>query len=415
MGTVMAISSGGAPPRPGFRGWRVVLGAFITSMVGFGAVYSYGAFSATLASTFHASLTSTSIILSLSTGSAFATSAVSGVLTKRCGSRSLAVSGMVTIGIGLMLAAISTSLHQLYLYYGALVGIGTGLAYVPAFAAVQRWFITWRGLASGIAASGIGVGTFLISPMTELLSSVGDWRITFKICSFLAVFIGIIGALLLSDSPDERGGEFPDDIYHPGLPHTEAVIISLRDAVRSQTFTWMYCGILLVSLPVVLPYAYLASSALSSGFDGRHALGLISILGIGSILGRGVIAVTADHFGRRRVFLVCCMGITIATVVWAIGSGLLFYGFALSFGIFYGGFVALLPAFTVDNFGRHNAASIMGLIYSGRAIAGLLGPPFVAHLIARWHGHMFPLETVAIFSGLGCYLLIRVRPLVVEV
>jgi OFA family oxalate/formate antiporter-like MFS transporter len=411
----MGISLGRLPPRLGFRGWRVVFGAFITSMVGFGAVYSYGAFSAALASTFNISLTATSIILSLSTGTAFATSALSGVLTKRCGCRSLAVAGMITIGVGLMLASTSTNIQEIYFYYGALVGVGTGLSYVPAFAAIQRWFVTWRGLASGIAATGIGAGTFLISPMTEVLSSMGDWRATFKICACLAVLVGLPAALLLSDSPDEDSGEFPDDILHPGLPKTEATIISLRDATRSQTFAWMYCGILLVSMPVTLPYAYLASSALSFGFDGRHALQLISILGIGSIIGRCLVAVTADRLGRRQVFLVCCVGISVATVVWAESTGLLFYGFALSFGIFYGGFVALLPAFTVDNFGRHNAASMMGLIYSGRAFAGLLGPPTVALLIARWHGHTFPLEAIAMLSGIGCYLLMRVRPLVIEV
>src|ERR1051326_6384512 len=316
------------------------------------------------------------------------------------------------IGIGLMLAATSTNLQELYFYYGTLVGVGTGLSYVPAFAAVQRWFVTWGGLASGIAASGIGVGTFLIGPMTEALSSMGDWRVTFKICACLAVLVGLSGSLLLSDSPDENRGELPDDVLHPGLPTTDAMTISLRHAVRSQTFAWMYCGILLVSLPVVLPYAYLASSALSRGFDGRHALQLVSILGIGSIIGRGLVAVTADRLGRREVFLVCCIGISVSTVVWALGSGLLLYAYALSFGTFYGGFVALLPTFTVDNFGRHNAASVMGLIYSGRAFAGLLGPPIVALLIARWHGHTFPFEAIAIFSGIGCYVLMRVRPLV---
>jgi len=410
----MTISSGGSPPRLGFRGWRVVLGAFITSMVGFGAIYSYGAFSTTLASTFDASLTSTSIILSLSTGTTFAISAASGILTKRFGCRSLAIAGMVTISVGLMLAATSTNLHEIYCYYGALVGVGTGLAYVPAFAAVQRWFVTWRGLASGIAASGIGVGTFLISPMTDMLSPLGDWRVTFNICACLVILVGLPGALMLSDSPDENRGESPDDILHPRLPKTEAPGVSLRYAMLSQTFGWMYFGILLVSLPVVLPYAYLASTARSGGFDGKHALQLISILGVGSVIGRGLIAAIADRLGRREVFLVCCIGISVSTVVWAVGNGLLFYGFALSFGIFYGGFVALMPAFIVDNFGRHNAAGVMGLIYSGRAFAGLLGPPIVSFLIARWHGHTFPLEMIAIVAAIGCFQLMRVRPLVIE-
>jgi hypothetical protein len=67
----MSMSSEESPPRPGFRGWRVVPGAFITSMAGFGAAGTHAGFSAILASTFHAWSNSTRIISSLSTGAAF--------------------------------------------------------------------------------------------------------------------------------------------------------------------------------------------------------------------------------------------------------------------------------------------------------------------------------------------------------
>lgn len=408
---VLVVSSlGGAPPSLAFRGWRVVAGAFITSMVGFGAIYSYGAFSATLAATFHMSLAATSVIISLSNGLAFALSAFSGLLAERFGSQALAVTGMLVIACGLMLAASSTNASQIYLGYGVFVGIGTGLAYVPAFAAVQRWFITWRGLASGIAASGIGVGTLLVHPMNELLSQYGDWRTTFKISSFMVTLIGIAGAVLLSDSP-EQWGDYPDNLpHHSGLISTSPVAISLRQALASTAFRRMYVGIMLVSVPVALPYAYLTSSAMSEGFSLRQAVGLISIIGVGSIAGRLIVASTADRLGRRPMFMACCVGLAVVMLVWANAYGFGFDGFAIAFGLFYGGFVALLPTFTVDHFGREHVASIMGLLYTGRAVAQLFGPPVVATFIMGTHGSMATsLEMVALIAGVGCYLLTQVR------
>jgi OFA family oxalate/formate antiporter-like MFS transporter len=373
---------GGSPPSIAFRGWRVVAGAFITSMVGFGAVYSYGAFSGTLAATFHMSMTASSFIISLSTGTTFAVSALSGVLTERFGCRCLAMAGMLTIAVGLLLASVSTNAPEIYLGYGALVGLGTGLAYVPAFAAVQRWFVTWRGLASGIAASGIGVGTLLIHPMTEVLSAYGDWRAAFRTCAVMVAAAGVTGALFLSDSP-EQWGKRPDDLSHPGLPNVSVAVISLRRTVSSSSFKLMYWGILFVSVPVALPYAYLAASAISEGFEVWQATALISLLGMGSIVGRLIIASTADRFGRRSMFLMCCVGLAISTVIWANAFGLALNGFAVSFGFFYGGFVALLPAF--------------------------------ASFVAVTNSYSVPLEAVAVVAGLGCYLLLRVRPLLVEV
>ena len=53
--------------------------------------------------------------------------------------------------------------------YGLGVGLGVGCAYVPAIGAVQRWFVRRRGFASGLAVSGIGVGTLVMPPLASLL------------------------------------------------------------------------------------------------------------------------------------------------------------------------------------------------------------------------------------------------------
>ena len=87
------------------------------------------------------------------------------------------------------------SLVEVYAAYGLGVGLGVGCAYVPAIGAVQRWFVRRRGFASGLAVSGIGVGTLVMPPLATLLidspgmarrlsrarrrslpSSAADWR-----------------------------------------------------------------------------------------------------------------------------------------------------------------------------------------------------------------------------------------------
>jgi len=110
------------------------------------------------------------------------------------------------------------------------------------------------------------------------------------------------------------------------------------------------------------------------------------------------------------MFIACCVGLAAAMLFWANAYGFGFHGFALAFGLFYGGFVALLPTFTVDHFGRDHVASIMGLLYTGRAVAQLFGPPIVAIFIMGTHDSMATsLEMVALLAGVGCYLLMKVR------
>ena len=86
-------------------GWRVVAGAFLVNMVGFGAAYSYAAFAPELEAAFGASRASVSLVFTLSGGTAFAVSALSGPLSDRTGPRVPAAVGMLLVGVGMTLAA----------------------------------------------------------------------------------------------------------------------------------------------------------------------------------------------------------------------------------------------------------------------------------------------------------------------
>jgi OFA family oxalate/formate antiporter-like MFS transporter len=69
---------------------------------------------------------------------------------------------MILTGMGLAIASAARSLAEVYAAYGLGVGLGVGCSYVPAVGAVQRWFARRRGFASGLAVSGIGVGTLAV-------------------------------------------------------------------------------------------------------------------------------------------------------------------------------------------------------------------------------------------------------------
>ena len=154
----------------------MVAGAFLVLMAGWGAVYSYAAFTCDLAPAFGASPASVSLVYALAEGSSFLVGVVAGPLADRTGARLPAAAGMLAVGAGLALAGGARSLPELCPSYGLLVGVEVGLAYVPAMAAVQCWFVARRGLASGLAAMGIGVGTMLVPPLAAALAPLGDWR-----------------------------------------------------------------------------------------------------------------------------------------------------------------------------------------------------------------------------------------------
>jgi MFS family permease len=378
-------------PHNAVQGWRVVIGALLVLMAGFGAINSYAAFAEEIAGTFEASRSAVAFVFALSGGSCFLISAFSGPLADRLGARFLAAAGLLLVGAGLVLAATARSLFDVYLGYGLLTGIGVGFAYVPAMAAVQRAFVTRRGLASGIAVSGIGIGTALVPLGAEILAAFGGWRTAFLVSGAAVALVGCSGALLLPASPALR-------------PQHDA-----RSPLPTHSIVLAWFGTLLVSMPAMLPHVALVGSARDLGLARPDALSLLGLLGIGTILGRFLLAAIADALSRRHVFIICCAVMAGSMAVWAAADGIwTLRGFALVFGAAQGGLVALLPVFIADRFGTAQLGGVMGLLYTSRGVALLAAPPALM-VTAEAAGLAVPVLAFGGLGLLGAFTLFRVN------
>ncbi|MCR0982746.1 MFS transporter [Roseomonas populi] len=408
--TVPARRPAPVVPRPPlrFRGWAVVGGSFVVQALCFGAIYSVPAFAASLRTSFGVSDLSVSLIYAVSGAMAFAIGGVSGPLADRFGARWPIALGMVVMASGFLLAAVARNFSQVLLCYGLLVGTGAGMAYVPAVAAVQRWFVAWRGLASGIATSGVGVGTALVPVSASLLALCGDWRVAFLITAVFVAVTGLLAAQCLARSPEACGLE-PDGTAEPARRHHAPVPegIGIGQALRERQYYLLLAGSLLLSVAVALPYADVVATARGAGLAASDALWLLSLIGIGSILGRLALGTVADRFGRDRTLLACCIGVAATMAWWAeTRSAIGFILFALGFGLCQGGFVALLPSVVVDLYGRRSAGGLIGMLFTGRALSVLLGAPGMAALAAA-AGHGIALWTACGLALLGTLLLSR--------
>ncbi|MDP9603099.1 UNVERIFIED_ORG: MFS family permease [Variovorax paradoxus] len=375
-----------------FRGWLVVAGAFAVTFVGFGCAYTFSAFLESLQKDFGASRGSVSLVFSLAGFLYFGLGVLSGPLADRWGSRRLAVAGMVLVGLGLALAGQARSLTQIYLAYGLGVGLGVGASYVPVLGAVQRWFVRRRGFASGLAVSGIGVGTLVMPPLASLFIETLGWRHAYLALGILAVVVGVGMSLLIENDPRDRGlgpdGDPPQPLAASARPEGFAV----RDAVRSRRFAGLYAACLISSFGLFVPFVHLVPYALDHGVPGGSAVLLLGAIGVGSTAGRFFLGGLADRMGRAQTMLLMSTGMALSLLVWAASSG--FWGlavFAFFYGAFYGGFVALLPALVMDYFGGRNISAIIGVLYTSVAFGTLVGPAAAGYAFDLSRSYLLPI------------------------
>ncbi|MFM8575650.1 MAG: MFS transporter, partial [Limnohabitans sp.] len=156
--------------------WVVVWATFVCLALIFGVSYSFAAFFESFAEGFAAQRADVSWIFGLSGLVYFVLGTLGGILADRFGPRVVCAAGMVLLALGLLATSWATALWMVYLSYGLLVGLGIAFVYTPSIASVQPWFSARRGLAGGIASSGVGAGTLLVPVLVALALDAMPWR-----------------------------------------------------------------------------------------------------------------------------------------------------------------------------------------------------------------------------------------------
>jgi MFS family permease len=283
-------------------------------------------------------------------------------------------------------------LAEVYAAYSLGVGLGVGCSYVPALGAVQRWFVRRRGFASGLAVSGIGVGTLVMPPLASLLIGGLGWRTAYLVLGCLAAVLGAGMALLIEDDPRDRGLGPDGDPLEEGVPSARPAGASVREAVRSRRFIGLYVACLVCSFGLFVPFVHLVPYALDHGVPPSSAILLLGVIGVGSTAGRFFLGDVADRMGRRSALLATFVGMAIALPVWALSTSLWpLAAFAFVYGVFYGGFVALLPALVTDYFGGRNVSGIIGVLYTSVAFGTLIGPSAAGFAFDISHSYVLPI------------------------
>ncbi len=387
-----------------FYGWFVVAGAFAVTFVGFGSAYTFSAFIESLQRDFAASRGSVSLVFSVAGFLYFALGLISGPLADRFGARLLAVTGMLLTGAGLAIASVARSLPEVYAAYGLGVGLGIGLSYVPILGAVQRWFVRRRGLASGLAVSGIGVGTLVMPPLAASLIDACGWRGAYLVLGFFAAAAGGGMALLVEDDPRRRGMGTDGDPLRLDAQAAQPAGPSVGDALRSRRFIALCAASLLGSFGVFVPFVHLVPYALDHGIPQSSAVLLMAAIGIGSTSGRFFLGGIADRLGRPLSLVVMVGGMAFAFLLWAFFESFWpLAAFAFAVGLFYGGWVALMPAVVADYFGPRNLGTLIGVISMCLAIGTLIGPSAAGFVFDLRHSYMLP-----IVASVGAYVIAAV-------
>jgi OFA family oxalate/formate antiporter-like MFS transporter len=328
-----------------------------------------------------------------------------GRMQDKIGPRIVATIGGVLVGIGFIIASLTTSLLGFVVGFGILAGTGIGFGYASATPPAVKWFPAAKtGLIAGIVVSGFGLASAYASPLTKFLIAKYGLQQSILILGIGFLVIVMVLAQLLKTPPAA---------YVPAGPvtakSTGAVAIKEHflpsEMLRTLQFPIIWfiyaCGAG-AGLMVISKAAFIVK------VQAQSELGylLVAIMAIGNGAGRIGAGVLSDKIGRKNALLICLLTQAALLLVLSqaktgsvlISVPILSLIFAL-IGANYGANLCLFPSLTKDFYGLKNFGVNYGLVFTAWGVGG-----FILPLLA---GKMYDIhKTFAIAYYGACILLV---------
>jgi predicted MFS family arabinose efflux permease len=352
-----------------FPGWWQVVVAMLVQAASAGAVFTaFSIIAVPLQATFDSSRAGVMMAITVSLLVIGVMNPLIGAAMDRYPLRSLLLIGAASLVMGFFALSFTANLTQAVSVYAVFMAVGMVLlGPLAASTLLARWFQRRRGFAMGIAASGAALGGLVLPPILQALIDAFEWRPALRIFAGLLFLITIPAIMLLTiDRPADRN-LFPDGdrvTVSGATPRPEpARLQSAASALRNPNF-WF--------ITVVLGLIFAGSTALSAnlvplviekGITAERAALLLSILSMGSFVGKMAFAGVGDRVDLR---LTLGIGLVLQTLglfgFLRAGDYPFLVAASFVFGLAIGSALPIWGFAVARTFGAANIGRVMGLM-----------------------------------------------------
>ena len=355
------------------RGVYAIVG--VITLLFAGLVYAWSVLSTPIAAEFPAwtkaqlSLTFTLVMIFFCIGSL-----ICGFLVGKLHIQSIMWFSAALFLCGFVLASRAQSLALLYIGFGFLCGLGSGLSYNAVMSTMVRWFPDKPGLISGVLLMGFGGGSFLIGKLYQAWTpaQIGGWRQSFVVMGIVIAVMFVVCSFFFV-IPEEGTAV-------PAAKSGKAVSADVQDLTPGETLKspnfWIYYVWAIVTSAAGLALISQASGvvleAASATTAGRVAT-IVGLISICNAVGRVLFGGMYDKYGRS-LSMQSVNGLFILTallLMWALAAKsllIVIIGFIVG-GLAYSGVTPTNSAFVRAYFGPKHYPINLPLVNSNLIIA----------------------------------------------
>ncbi len=303
---------------------------------------------------------------------------IAGRMQDKMGPRLVATIGGILVGLGFLLASMTSTVFVFVIGFGVLAGAGIGFGYASATPPAVKWFPASKtGLIAGIVVSGFGLASVYTAPLTTVLIGSLGFRISIMVLGigFLIVVVSLAQLLKTPPKGYVPAGSQAAKKLNVGDKKAEFLPKEMLATWQFYLIWFMYACGAGAGLMIIGKLDAIAQSqvGINLGFI------LVAVMAIGNGGGRIVAGMLSDKIGRKATLLLCfiCQSVLIFMLSRASNDNILGSIPAMALisaliGANYGANLSLFPSITKDFYGLKNFGMNYGFVFTSWGVGGFM-------------------------------------------
>lgn len=358
--------------------WVILAATFVLLGLFSGFNFLFGIFLDPLIHEFGWARSTASFAYSINMFMIGASAMVAGSLADRYGTRPVVLVGSFLGGLSLLFSSGIHSLWSYYLLAGVLAGIGRSCFLTPVQAFIQRIFTRNRGLATGLAGSGTGMGVLLLSPLAGYLITVSGWRLSYFYLGSLFLVVALPVTWLLRPTAEATAQAPAPAASRPETEPLPEASQGMRTILRRRPFWAIFGSHTFDCVCHSVLIVHLVPIAIEAGISRVQAASLMGVMGMGAFLGRILLGALADRVGSKHALLTTLLLQTLPVPLLLLAQTTpVFYLVAAMVGLGLGGHGTMYPVVTREYYGPKRVGLLYGAFSTGSstgmATGGFMG------------------------------------------
>ena len=259
---------------------------------------------------------------------------IAGQVNQRIGPSKVAAGCLILAGLGHVATGNAVNVPM---YLIAMCCVGGGLSagsFVGVGTLVAMWFPRKQGQAMSVVAMGSNFGTMLFVPLLTVLEGSIGIALSSVICGLAAVAVGVVGALLLRNTPKERG-LYPDNVdeaefranYSAAPPEMDSIGWTTGKLLRTrETWLCVFSTGLLMLVQMGL-MTQLVDRNQEVGMPLELATGVLSIIAVIGIVGSVIFGRIVFKLGIKKAGVLTSLLLNVTGIMPLVWISLILIGF----------------------------------------------------------------------------------------